>query len=166
MAHSLSAEKRHRQSLKRRARNRPVRTAARSYVTKAIGLIKAGTLPEAEVAVREALSVLDQAQKKGVIHANSAARRKSRLMARYNAAVEAAAVAEAEPAAPTEEPVKAPKRRPGRKAAEKAPARSAKAPAAAKGRAAKTTAAKAPAAAKGRARATKAPAKKKKTGKK
>jgi ribosomal protein S20 len=141
-----------------------VRSAARTYVTKALGLIEAGALPEAEAAVREALSVLDRAEKKGVIHANNAARRKSRLMIRYNAALaaaavaeaEAAALAEAEAAAPPEEPVKAPKRHPTRKAAEKAPARAAKAPAA-KSKAV----AKKPAAAKGRAAAKKAPAKKK-----
>lgn len=160
MAHSRSAEKRHRQSLKRRVRNRSVRSATRTYVTKALGLIEAGTLPEAEAAVREALSVLDRAQKKGVIHADNAARRKSRLVVRYNAAVaaaaeaEAAAVAEAEAAPPPEEPVKAPRRRLGRKVAEKAPA-AAKGRAPAKGRAA----AKEPAA-KGRATAKKAPAKK------
>lgn len=152
MAHSRSAEKRHRQSLKRRVRNRSVRSATRTYVTKALGLIEAGTLPEAEAAVREALSVLDRAQKKGVIHADNAARRKSRLMVRYNVAVAAAAEAEAPP--PPEEPVKAPRRRLGRKVAEKAPA-AAKGRAPAKGRAA----AKAPAA-KGRATAKKAPAKK------
>ena len=139
MAHSRSAEKRYRQSLDRQARNRSVRSAARTYVSKALGLIKAGALPEAETALREAASVLDQAQKKGVIHANNAARRKSRLMARYNAALAAAAVAQAEvqaAAPPPEEPVEVGRRRRlGRKPAEKPPARAAKPAAAAKGRA-------------------------------
>jgi small subunit ribosomal protein S20 len=139
LVHSRSAEKRYRQSLGRQARNRSVRSAARTYVSKALGLIKAGALPEAEAAVREAASVLDQAQKKGVIHANNAARRKSRLMARYNAAVAAAAVAQAEvkaEAPPPEEPVEVGRRRRfGRKPAEKPPAKAAKPVAAAKGRA-------------------------------
>jgi small subunit ribosomal protein S20 len=143
LAHSRSAEKRYRQSLDRQVRNRSVRSAARTYVSKALGLIKAGSLPEAETAVREAVSVLDQAQKKGVIHANNAARHKSRLMARYNAAVAAAAVAQAEALAkaqaaapPPEEPVEARRRgRLSRKPAEKPPARAAKPAAAAKGRA-------------------------------
>ena len=140
MAHSRSAEKRYRQSVVRQVRNRSVRSETRTYVSKALGLIKAGPLPEAEAAVREAVSVLDRAQKKGVIHANNAARHKSRLMARYNLALAAAAVAQAEakaaPPPPPEEPAEAGRRRrPGRKAAEKPPAKAAKAAAPAKGRA-------------------------------
>jgi len=145
LAHSTSPEKRHRQSLKRRERNRSVRSAARTSVTKARSLIGAGAMPDAEAAVRQAVSVLDRAQEKGIIHANNAARRKSRLVARYNLALAAAAIAHAEAQAvapPPEEPVEAGKRRrPSRKPAEKPPAASAKKPAAAKGRA---TATKAP----------------------
>jgi len=139
LAHSRSAEKRYRQSLKRQASNRSVRSASRTSISKVLGLIKAGALPEAETAVREAVSVLDRAQKKGVIHANNAARGKSRLMARYNAALVAAAIAQAEvqvEAPPPEEPVEVGRRRrPSRKAAEKPPAKAAKPAAAAKGRA-------------------------------
>jgi small subunit ribosomal protein S20 len=139
LAHSRSAEKRYRQSLDRQARNRSVRSAARTHVSKALGLIKTGALLEAETAIREAASVLDQAQKKGVVHGNNAARRKSRLMARYNAALAAAAVAQAEvrvEAPPPEEPAEVGRRRRlGRKAAEKPPAKAAKPAAPAKGRA-------------------------------
>ncbi len=53
-------------------------------------------MEEAEVAVRQAVSALDKASQKGVIHPNSAARRKSRLMTKYNAALAAAALAEEE----------------------------------------------------------------------
>jgi len=145
LAHSRSAEKRYRQSLDRQARNRSVRSGTRTHVSKALALIKAGPLPEAEAAVREAMSVLDQAQKKGVIHANNAARRKSRLMARYNLALAAAAVAQAEiraaPPPPPEEPAEVGRRRrPSRKPAEKPPAKAAKAAAPAKGRAKPTKA--------------------------
>ena len=154
MAHSTSPEKRHRQSLKRRERNRSVRSAARTSITKARSLMGAGATPDAEAAVRQAVSVLDKAQEKGIIHANNAARRKSRLMARYNLALAAAAIAHAEAqvvAPPPEEPVEAGKRRrPSRKAAEK--------PAA--------VAAQKPAAAKGRARTAKAPVKKEEKAKK
>ena len=139
MAHSTSPEKRYRQSLKRRERNRSVRSAARTSITKARSLIAAGVTSDAEAAVRQAVSVLDKAQEKGIIHANNAARRKSRLMARYNLALAAAAIAHAEAQAvppPPEEPVDAGKRRrPSRKAAEKPPAAAAKKPPAAKGRA-------------------------------
>ena len=147
MAHSPSAEKRHRQSVKRQARNRSVRSAARGQVSKARALIEAGALPEADVALRQAVTALDRAQEKGIIHANNAARRKSRLVARYNVALAAAAIVHAEAqavVAPPEEPVEAGRRRrPSRKAAEKTPSATAEKPAA-----------------KGRTRATKAPAKK------
>jgi len=142
LAHSPSAEKRHRQSLKRQARNRSVRSAARSQVTKARSLIETGAMPEAEVAVRQAVSALDRTQQKGIIHANNAARRKSRLMARYNVALAAAAIAHAEAqavAVPAEEPVETGRRRrPSRKAAEKPPSAAAEKAAATKGRS-KTT---------------------------
>ena len=95
MAHALSAIKRHRQSLRRLERNRARRTAARSAVRRARELIGAGAGEEAEAAVREAASILDGAARKGVLHPNNAARRKSRLMRMYHAAQ--AAPAEAAP---------------------------------------------------------------------
>ena len=41
---------------------------------------------EADPAIRQALRALDRAVRKGVLHRNNAARRKSRLMAKVNAA--------------------------------------------------------------------------------
>ncbi len=84
-----SAAKAHRQSLKHRLRNRMVRSATRTIVKKAEAAIAAGDPEAARQAVRAALSNLDRAYKKGVIHANAAARRKSRLVLKYNAAVAA-----------------------------------------------------------------------------
>lgn len=84
-----SAAKAHRQSLKRRLRNRMVRSATRNFVKKAESAIAAGDPEAAREAVRSALIGLDRAAKKGVIHANAAARRKSRLVLKYNAAVAA-----------------------------------------------------------------------------
>ncbi len=84
-----SAAKAHRQSLKRRLRNRMVRSATRTIVKKAEAAIAAGDPEAARQAVRAALSHLARAAKKGVIHANAAARRKSRLVLKYNAAVAA-----------------------------------------------------------------------------
>jgi small subunit ribosomal protein S20 len=46
--------------------------------------IDAGDATTAAAAVGDAISALDKATSKGVIHRNNAARRKSRLMARYN----------------------------------------------------------------------------------
>jgi small subunit ribosomal protein S20 len=84
-----SAAKAHRQSLKRRLRNRMVRSAVRTYVKKAESAIVAGDPEAARLAVRTAMGSLDRAAKKGVIHANAAARRKSRLVLKFNAAVAA-----------------------------------------------------------------------------
>jgi small subunit ribosomal protein S20 len=49
-------------------------------------LLAAGRLEEAEVAAHQAMSALDKAAQKGIIHENNAARRKSRLMKHLNQA--------------------------------------------------------------------------------
>ncbi len=85
MANSKSAEKRIRVSERRRLRNRPFRSAARTFVKKAELAIAAGDKDAAQVAVLAATSQLDRVASKGVIHPNNAARRKSRLMKKYNA---------------------------------------------------------------------------------
>ena len=85
MAHSLSAIKRHRQSLRRRERNKTRITAARSSVREARELIAAGSQEEAREAIRSASSILDRAARRGVLHPNNAARRKSRLARQLNA---------------------------------------------------------------------------------
>jgi small subunit ribosomal protein S20 len=69
-----------RQNVKRRERNRRYRTAARTYIKRSRQLIAQGNLEEAEEAVRQAVSTLDKAARKGIIHPNNAARRKSRIM--------------------------------------------------------------------------------------
>lgn len=56
------------------------RGRARTADKKARRLIEEGHLEEARKAVRQAQAALDKAAKKGVIHENKAARRKSRLM--------------------------------------------------------------------------------------
>ena len=84
MAHSLSAIKRHRQSLGRRARNQARKSAVRSAVRRVRELIEAGA-EEAESAVRAAGSILDRAAQKGTLHRNNAARRKSRLARQLSA---------------------------------------------------------------------------------
>lgn len=80
LAKSLSPVKRHRQSLRRRDRNRVRRTAVRHAVRRAREVIESGTEEEAQAAVQEAGAILDRTAGKGVIHRNNAARRKSRLM--------------------------------------------------------------------------------------
>lgn len=51
--------------------------------------MEAGDLEAAARAIGDAISTLDRAAAKGVIHKNNAARRKSRLMKRFNALVKA-----------------------------------------------------------------------------
>ena len=85
MANSKSSKKRIRVAERRAERNKPLRTEARTYVKTAEVAIAAGDVAAAEVATREAISVLDKVAVKNVIHKNNAARRKSRLMAKFNA---------------------------------------------------------------------------------
>ncbi len=74
-----------RRTQRRYARNRPIISATRTYVRRANIAIVAGDTTAAGAAVGNAISALDKAASKGVIHRNNAARRKSRLMAKYNA---------------------------------------------------------------------------------
>lgn len=86
MANSKSAEKRIRVGERRRLSNRPYRSAARTLVKRAELAIGAGDKEAAQVAVGKAISMLDRTAGKGIVHPNNAARRKSRLMAKFNAA--------------------------------------------------------------------------------
>ena len=63
-----------------------VRTSTRTQVRKARALIASGKVAEADKALQDAVSALDKAAQKGVIHKNSAARRKARLMLALNKA--------------------------------------------------------------------------------
>ena len=90
MANHRSAIKRIGISEKRRQRNRIVRGSTRSSVRRARSLVEKHQLGEAETAVQNAISALDKAASKGVIHKNNAARRRSRLMLQLNKAQAAA----------------------------------------------------------------------------
>ena len=71
---------------KRQLRNKSVRSLCNTNTVKAEGFIFSGELELAKQAVVAALSSLDKAAKKGVIHPSNAARRKSRLMKKLNEA--------------------------------------------------------------------------------
>lgn len=86
MPRSKSAEKAARASERKRLRNKSVRSATKTHVTRAEELISSNKPEPAQEAVAAAISVLDRAAKKGVIHPNTAARRKSRLMKKFNQA--------------------------------------------------------------------------------
>ena len=80
MANTQSAKKRVRASLRKRDRNRSTRSAVKTLVSRARrpALPDAASLTSEEV--RRAISALDKAAEKGVLHANNASRRKARLM--------------------------------------------------------------------------------------
>jgi small subunit ribosomal protein S20 len=81
-----SADKRLKVSLKKRARNRIVKSSVRTYVKSAEKSISTPAMGEesTQAAVARALKALDAAASKGVLHKNAAARRKSRLMKKLN----------------------------------------------------------------------------------
>jgi small subunit ribosomal protein S20 len=90
MPNIKSAKKRMRIEEKRRLRNNAIKSTVRTYVSKARTAIAHSAVEETtEAAIREAMSKLDKAVSKGVLHRNNAARRKSRLMARLHAAEQA-----------------------------------------------------------------------------
>ncbi|MFC1908751.1 30S ribosomal protein S20 [Chloroflexota bacterium] len=88
-----SAEKRVRTASKRRLRNNSVRSEVKTNITKAEKLVHSGDLEAARVAVGVAISTLDTAAKKGILHSNNSARRKSRLMKKLNQVLALSAVA-------------------------------------------------------------------------
>ncbi|HEY70109.1 MAG TPA: 30S ribosomal protein S20 [Anaerolineae bacterium] len=80
MANTRSAKKRIRQNEKRRIRNKNVRTRTRGFIKRARLAIEEGNPEAANEAVKMAISQIDRAKSKGVLHPRNAARRKSRLM--------------------------------------------------------------------------------------
>lgn len=88
-ARTPSGLKRVRQAESRRAVLQPRRSAAKTYVAKALSAaaLPADDTNDPAVALIEALSALDRAAKAGAIHPNAAARRKSRLTRKVNAAL-------------------------------------------------------------------------------
>ena len=86
MPNTKSAAKALRVSERRRLRNKSTKSAVKTYVRTAEESIADGELNSAE-AVRKAISALDKAAEKDIIHKNNAARRKSRLMKKLNVMV-------------------------------------------------------------------------------
>ncbi len=79
MANHKSALKRHRQSLKRAARNRAMKTRVRNTVKAVRTAVQQQDAEQAQVLLKNATSILDKAAGKGVIHWKKAARSISRL---------------------------------------------------------------------------------------
>jgi small subunit ribosomal protein S20 len=79
LANTPSAEKRNRQSQKRRARNQGVRTRVKTAVKKVRETLERGELAAAQEAFKTAARVIDKASSKGVVHRNTASRKIARL---------------------------------------------------------------------------------------
>lgn len=85
MANSAQARKRVRQAEKARRHNASRRSMMRTHLKKVIYAINAGDKEAATVAYQAAVPVIDRMANKGLIHANKAARHKSRLNAQIKA---------------------------------------------------------------------------------
>lgn len=84
MPNTKSAEKRMRQNEKRRMRNRQKRSQMRTEIKKFRQLLSEQKLEDARGILKQVYSIIDRTAQKGVIHANTAARYKSRLTKHLN----------------------------------------------------------------------------------
>lgn len=82
MANTKSAEKRNRQNVNQRERNRAHRSRLRTAIKRLRSAVSSGDASAAEAILPQTLSVIDKIAQKGVIHPNSASRYKSRLAKR------------------------------------------------------------------------------------
>lgn len=78
----MPSKKAGRQAIKRAQRNRSSRTETRTIVGRANRSLAAGDADAARPAVLNAVRILDRAVRKGILHKNNVARRKSRMMAK------------------------------------------------------------------------------------
>ena len=82
MAHTISAKKRIRQTVRRTERNKARRSRIRTFLRKVEEAIDAGEKSEAETAFKEMMPEMHRGVSKGLLHKNTAARKLSRLSAR------------------------------------------------------------------------------------
>ncbi len=82
----MPSAKSNRASVRKRDRNQPLRTRAKTNIRNARRLIDDGDMDAAGQAVRAAAVALDKAAAKGALHPNNASRRKSRLMSQLSQA--------------------------------------------------------------------------------
>lgn len=85
MAHSLSAKKRIRQSIKRRARNRARKELIKDQTRNYLAALASHDVGKAEIELKKTVSRLDKVASKHTIHKKTASRRRSRLTLRLNA---------------------------------------------------------------------------------
>ena len=85
MANIKAAIKSIRQTKRRAARNSSVKAEVKTAFRKAVAAITEKS-KDAQALVMKAISVIDKASENGIIHKNSSARKKSRLMKKFNLA--------------------------------------------------------------------------------
>ena len=91
VANIKSAEKRARQTVKRRAHNMALRSKLRTAIKSVTNAVDAGNKDEAAANLKVAAPIIDAMVNKGIIHRNKAARHKSHLNARLKELSSAAA---------------------------------------------------------------------------
>jgi len=84
LSKSSSAEKAMRTAGRKKLHNKAIRSATKTHITRVEKLIQSNDAEAAKKEAVVAISALDRAAKKKVIHPNTAARRKSRLMKKVN----------------------------------------------------------------------------------
>ncbi len=84
MANHKSAEKRDRQSKKRRLRNRMNKSAMKTAIRQVEEAVSAGSEEQAKAALQAAIPVIYKTASKGSVHQNLASRQVSRLTKRVN----------------------------------------------------------------------------------
>jgi small subunit ribosomal protein S20 len=102
-----TARKADRASKRKQARNRSIKSAVKTYITRIEKLIYDNELEKAQAVAVTTMSTLDKAAQKNILHPNTASRQKSRLTIKLNKAL-AAQKTEEKPAKPAE-PAKAAK---------------------------------------------------------
>lgn len=85
MAHSLSAKKRARQSVKLNARNRARRSAVKTQIKKYQEVVAEGNIDAAQAQFKLLTKKLDKVSTTSTMHKNTASRLKSRMAKRLNA---------------------------------------------------------------------------------
>ncbi len=84
MPNIKSAEKRVRQNVKRELRNRRTKSMLKSSIRRFEESLQGGDMEEAKVKLNAAVRQIDRAATRGVVHKNTAARKKSRLSRIFN----------------------------------------------------------------------------------
>lgn len=87
MPNIKSAEKRVRTSTQRTLRNVSLKSALRTTIKKFETALVQSNIEQARLTLKIATRALDKAATKGIIHRNTASRKKSRLTRRFNSAV-------------------------------------------------------------------------------